>query len=313
MRLVTTHSSKNPLLVALESIGVEVQYIAWHEACEIDAWKGVDAFYGNFFDEVKKPLELFRLKHRLISAEVPYVFWNRDAPWNTGMTLKSRVAMQWIKPVDVYLAHSMQNFELFCGEAYYFPNAAQPEYYESANMHSLRDESSYIYDVSFFGSIGSARDANAKARRAFLAEIETRLRRKLPMVRFKVIDTSGQPMQISDQLALIRDTKINLNIGSMCDLPRDPSWGLPERVFGVPAAGGLLITDSRRSLEETFCDSICPSFAHIDECEALILNMLGDFPKQRMVAESVHREVLKRHTYKNRAQKFVEIVTGYAG
>lgn len=308
MKLCTNHTPNNPLLRALDEQAVEIEYMAWDRVKERRDWSGVSAFYGNLFDEIKSPLALLAVKRRLGQAGIPYVFWNRDAPWNTGMKITRRLALQWIKPVDIYLAHSMQNQEWFGGEAHYFPNAAQPEYYATTDMEALRVESTYAYDVSFFGSFENQRDQNARNRRAFLDALEHQLQQSAPGVRFKAVDTSRQGLSLSDQLALIRSAKINLNFGAMCDLPGHPSWGVPERVFGIPAAGGLVLSDARKHLEISFPASVVPVFDSPVSCAEKIIELLKSFERIRMLAEAQHHHVLEQHTYRHRAQQLLKIL-----
>ena len=311
MKLSTTHSRNNPLLRALGKCAVEVECLSWNEVCQRRDWSGISAFYGNLFDEIKTPLDLLKLKRRLGEAGVPYVFWNRDAPWNTGMKARSRLAMRWIKPVDIYLTHSMQNHDWFGGEAHYFPNAAQREYYETTDMGSLEIESTYSYDVSFFGSFENPRDRNARNRHDFLKAVQHQLHRKAPDIRFQAVDTSKHALSLSDQLALIRSTKINLNFGAMCDLPDNPSWGVPERVFGIPAAGGLVVSDTRRHIDVTYPSGMVPVFDTPESCAQLIMELLEDFQRIRALAEAQYQHVLERHTYWHRAQQILKILQDY--
>lgn len=307
--LYTTHAPHNPLVQALLALGIDVRHVSFGE--ELTDLPECLAFYGNLFDEIKKWHKLAALKRQLSKHGVPYVFWNRDAPWNTGMKLKNRLAMQWIKPVDIYLAHSMQMQEWFGGTGSFLPNAAQPLYYADTDLQALRDESTYQYDVSFFGSLGNAKDANARARQKFLVDLDCLLKAASPAIRFKVIDTAQNPLSLSEQLALIRTTKINLNFGAMCDLPNNPTWGLPERVFGIPAAGGLVLTDDRQSLAEIFPHTRCDSFTTPEECAQKINNALNDFSALRTRAEQMHHEVLGSHTYSHRAQAFIDLLQAY--
>lgn len=303
--ILTTHDDHNPLVAALREANIEVRRMAWRQPLpDLTACLG---FYGNLFDEIKDWFGLAKLKKLLRQHRVPYVFWNRDAPWNTGMKLKNRLAMQWLKPVDIYLAHSMQTQDWFGGEAHYFPNAAQPDYYRDTDLAVLRDESSYQYDVSFFGSFANAKDRNAREREKFLAALEGNLREVLPNVRFKAIDTSRQPFSLAEQLAFIRASKINISVGAMCDLPNNPSWGLPERVYGIPAAGGFLLTDRRATLMETFTAPPV-SFEGLDGCVLRVVEALGNFAELRQRAELVHSEIMLRHTYGHRAEKFLNVL-----
>lgn len=307
--LYTTHSSRNPLLQALVGQGVEVRHVTFGKAlADLPACLG---FYGNLFDEIKQWRRLAALKGQLRAHNVPYVFWNRDAPWNTGMKFKNRLVLQWLKPLDIYLAHSMQKQQWFGCNSHYFPNAAQPAYYEDTDLQALRNESTYKYDVSFFGSVGNAKDAAARARQQFLETLERLLKAAIPAIRFKVIDTAHQPLSLSEQLALIRTTKINLNYGAMCDLPGNPSWGLPERVFGIPAAGGYVLTDHRQSIAQTFPRIECDSFSTLEQCAQQIDIMLNDFATLRTQAEQLHQEVLATHTYSHRAQTLMMLLQNY--
>lgn len=307
--LYTTHAPHNPLLQALVAQGLEVRHVTFGEP--LSDLQGCLGFYGNLFDEIKHWRKLAALKQQLRAQGVPYVFWNRDAPWNTGIKLKSRLAMQWLKPVDIYLAHSLQTQEWFGGEAHYFPNAAQPAYYADTDLQALRDESAYQYDVSFFGSLGNIKDANARARQHFLQRLGQLLKATAPDIRFKVVDTAQKPLSLSVQLALIRTTKINLNFGAMCDLPNNPTWGLPERVFGIPAAGGFVLTDSRQAMAQTFPPGMCESFATAEACARQITAALADFAALRTHAEQLHHEVLGAHTYSHRAQTSIDLMQRY--
>ena len=307
--IYTTHASHNPLVQALVAQGIDVRHVSFGET--LADLKECLGFYGDLFDEIKNWRKLVALKQQLSAHRVPYVFWNRDAPWNTGMKLKNRLAMQWLKPVDIYLTHSMQTHQWFGGEAHYFPNAAQPAYYADTNLHALRDESAYQYDVSFFGSISNIKDANARARQQFLDKLERLLKADLPEIRFKVIDTAQHPLPLNDQLTLIRTTKINLNYGAMCDLPGNPSWGLPERVFGIPAAGGYLLTDDRQSIAQTFPLGLCNTFDSPETATQKISDALKDFAALRAQAELLNHQVLASHSYSHRAQTFMALLQNY--
>ena len=309
--LYTTHALHNPLLEALIAQGHEVRQVAF--GTTLTHLSRCMGFYGNLFDEIKHWRKLADLKHQLRAHGVPYIFWNRDAPWNTGMRLKNRLAMQWLKPVDIYLAHSMQTHQWFGGEAHDFPNATQAAYYVETDLQALRDESTYQYDVSFFGSVGNIKDNNARVRQQFLKTLEYLLNAAHPSIRFKVIDTAQRPLSLSNQLALIRSSKINLNYGAMCDLPGNRSWGLPERVFGIPAAGGYLLTDDRQSIPETFPAGLCDTFATPEECAHKIALALANFHMTRTRAEQLHRYVLSNHTYSHRAQTFINLLQSYRG
>ena len=305
--ILTTHDDHNPLLTALRADGVNVRSVRWDKLTPQDLM-GCSGFYGNLFDEIKRwPFFLAR-RQMLRQAHVPYVFWNRDAPWNVGIKRINHWLLKQIKPVDIYLAHSLQGATDFGGKAFDFPNAAQPAYYQSTNLNALNDEAAYQYDVSFYGSAALGKDRNSRERAEFLSALEDRLRTQNPAIRFKRVNTADQPMSIADQLAFIRTSKINLNLGAMCDLPGNPSWGLPERVFGIPAAGGFLMTEHRKNLSALFPEPTYGQFKNMDQAVANIGAALTDFSSMRQQANALYQTVMKHHTYEQRARGFMNII-----
>lgn len=307
--ILTTHADRNPLVSALRAEGVDVRSIQWDGA--LPNLAGCQAFYGNLFDEIKDWSGLVRVKRQLRESNVPYIFWNRDAPWNTGIKFRNTIALKLIKPVDIYLAHSLQDKELFGGESHYFPNAASPLYYRDTNLAALAVESTYEYDVSLFGSFGNRKDRNARLRKKFLDELSELLKLHRTDIRFLKIDASQQHLTFDQQMRLIRSSKINLNLGAMCDLPDNPSWGLPERVFGIPAAGGLVISDTRMHLTDSFSEEIVPVFNSPQTCANLIKCLLNDWDWQRRLAKEQHDVVIARHTYQHRVRTLLEYLQHY--
>lgn len=305
--ILTTHDDHNPLLQALRADGVDVRATTWATLAPQDL-AGCQAFYGNLFDEIKRWPSFIAKRQMLRQAAVPYVFWNRDAPWNVGIKGRNYWFLKQLKPVDIYLAHSLQGAEDFGGKAFDFPNAAQAAYYESTRLDTLNDESAYQYDVSFYGSAALGKDRNSRDRATFLAALKDRLCSENPQIRFKVVNTADEPMALADQLAFIRTSKINLNLGAMCDLPGNPSWGLPERVFGIPAAGGFLMTENRKNLHSLFPDNTYGQFQNLDEAVTNTLKILTDFRAMRHQANVLYQNVIYQHTYKRRAQTFCRIL-----
>lgn len=307
--ILTTYSERNPLLHGLRQEGVVVKQITLTlRAEDLD---GCIGYYGNLFDEIKDWPTLLHTRRLLRHARVPYVFWNRDAPWHVGMKWFNRMALQCIKPVDIYLAHSLQDQAWFGGTVHYFPNAAQPAYAQDNDIQALRDESGYLFDVSFFGSIAKGKACNVQRRKAFLDALQADLCQRLPSIRIGIIDASLQKLSVEDQLALIRRSKINLNVGAMCDLKNKDSWGLPERVFGVPAAGGLVLSDGRKHVADTFPENCLPVFDTPQACAALVDQLLSDWNALRDLAEWQHAEITKNHTYRLRARQLIGLLDDY--
>ena len=306
--LLTFHSPTNPLVAALRAAGREVVCVEdFRDAHE--RLQGCSAYYGNLFTELRFPAAFLRLRAALRRRGIPYVFWNRDAPWNVGMTRPRQWLLRMLKPVDLYLTHSMQRAEWFSrNEAVYFPNAARPEYCSHTDLPALRDPASYHHDVCFVGTLGNAKRRACRERLAFLGALQDRMKARAETLRLCIVDTVARQAGVDEQLALIRGSKINLNYGAMCDLPDNPSWGLPERAFGIPAAGGFLLTDWRRTIPETFAEGSCDFFRDAEDCANKIAHYLRRFDELRTRAESLHRQVLDQHTYGVRASRLLELL-----
>jgi len=306
--LLTFHSPTNPLVAALRAAGREVVCVEDFRAAR-ERLQGCSAYYGNLFTELKFPAAFLRLLAAMRGRGIPYVFWNRDAPWNVGMTRPRQWLLRMLKPVDLYLTHSAQSAQWFSrAKPVYFPNAARPEYYADTDLPALRDSASYQHDVCFVGTLGNAKRRACRERLAFLGALQDKLRAQGETPRVCIVDTVARQVGIDEQLALIRGSKINLNYGAMCDLPGNPSWGLPERAFGIPAAGGFLLTDWRRAIPETFAEGSCDFFRDAQDCANKIAHYLRRFDALRTRAEDLHRQVLDQHTYDVRARRLLELL-----
>lgn len=311
MKILTTNAPHCPLMQALEKQGCEVLRFANIDAVLEQNLEGFSAFMGNIFDDIKKPRMLLKLKKRLRHLGIPYVFWNRDAPWNCAMRWRRKFVLRLIQPVDIYLAHSLQGHRLFNRHAIYFPNAAQRSYSEGLDSEKLRDETQYEYDVSFIGAFGSAKSANNRKRAAFLNELEKQLIAEDPKIRLLWHDTHADAIPPDQQMNIIRKSKINLNLGAICDLPGEMSWGLPERVFGIPACGGFLLPENRKHLQDTFDQEQIDCFASVEACSRTTLHYLANFTLLREKAERLHHLVMENHTYENRALALMKIIGDY--
>jgi spore maturation protein CgeB len=172
----------------------------------------------------------------------------------------------------------------------------------------LRDTSGYRFDVSFVGTL-NPRFKQVRARVEFLTELGRRLEREGVIYRF--FDTSlGSNLAIADQVGIIQGSRINLNVGAVCDDPV-PSWGMPERCFGVAACGGFLLCDERKHATETFPANAWADFKDVDDCLSKIKFFLGRFDLARDKAEILHRDVMKNHTYAVRAQQLLGVVSAW--
>jgi spore maturation protein CgeB len=123
----------------------------------------------------------------------------------------------------------------------------------------------------------------------------------------------GDPLTISEQISLIQSSRINLSVHAGPDSryarrqwPRPRGWGLPERCYGVPGAGGFLLSDWRFHAADDFVPGLeWASFVDIDDCVRSIRYFMTHFDEARAIAEAAHRRVIAQHTYTDRARKLI--------
>src|SRR5688572_28297710 len=267
-------------------------------------------YMGNFFEEIKTPFAFARLRRALAREGTPYVWWNRDAPWNCAIKPWRKVLVRWARPADIHLAHSLQSVELFGEPVTYFPNAAETDRYNMAgsSLESLRNPAAYRYPVSFIGTV-NPNFRMVRERIEFLAALGARLEGE--GVKLHVCDTSiGSTLSLAEQVSIIQTSRINLNVGAVCD-KRVRSWGMPERCFGISSCGGFLLCDERKHGADTFPADTWTQFADAEEAVAQIKFYLAHFDATRDKAERLHRFVLEHHTYAARARQLLALVAAW--
>ena len=309
-RVVTVLDEHDPLLRELAAAGCPVTLAAMTEM-PVPGKRGDAYFYlGNGFEQIKTPFALARIRRMLATDHAPYVWWNRDAPWNCAIKPWRKLVVRAAKPADIHLAHSLQSADLFGEPVVYFPNAAQIDRYNlgGRSLESLRTVADYRFDVSFVGTL-NPEFKMVRARVEFLAELARRLGRE--RLNYRAFDTSiGSSLTVAEQVGIIQASRINLSVGAVCDKPTR-SWGITERCFGVAACGGFLLCDERKHAADTFPPDAWVDFSSIEECVARIKFFLRHFDIARDKAEKLHRNVTERHTYAVRAQQLLRLVTAW--
>jgi spore maturation protein CgeB len=280
-----------------EAIGHEVVENQW--APEGAALAGTALCVADFVDCARKIRRTLGLKARLARAKVPFIGLNRDAPFNRGVHPARLALMAWLKPIDVYASHSMQSAGRYSARTLYCPNAAREAVYrvEAAQLAAMRDPGWYRWDVSFLGNLDAVRYGEHARRVAFLKALETKLASLDIRVLFR--DSAGMPE--AEQLEVIRASRINLSTIAACDAGSEPSWGLPERCYGVPACGGFLLSDKRQHAVDDFADDERAEYGSQEDCVAKIRHYLARFDEARAIAERAHARVARDHGYRNRA------------
>jgi spore maturation protein CgeB len=102
-----------------------------------------------------------------------------------------------------------------------------------------------------------------------------------------------------------RGTRVNLNVTSA-----QMKTGVNQRVFDAPAAGGFLLTDSRRQMEELFGPDERCCYSGPEEARELALWHLGRPSARRRLAGAARRAVADRHLYRHRLQELARAVLG---
>lgn len=285
-----------------EAIGCEVVENQW--APEGALLEGAVLCVADFVDCARDAGKSAGLRRRLARVGVPLVALNRDAPFNRGVHWLRLAVLRRLKPFDAYATHSMQDAGRYARRALYCPNAARESVYRIAEdkLAALRDPASYRWDVSFLGNLDAARYREHARRLEFLRALAARLD-KLG-IRNSFRDSAG--MSTPEQIGIVQASRINLSAMAACDAGAETSWGLPERCYGVPAAGGFLLADRRRHAAQDFADDERAEYDGIDDCLQKIRYFLVHFDAARAIAERARARVARDHGYRNRAARLLE-------
>jgi len=288
-----------------ETIGCELVENIWQpDRSELE---GCTACIIDLYEAIRHPFRTLRLKFRLLRHGIPLLAIDRDAPWHRGVHQRKLWLFRALNPLDIYASHSLQNADKYAPVSLYLPSAAWTRIYNLAgrSLRDFRDPGAYRYDVCFIGNLDATRYREHRKRVAFLEELQSRLTALGINCHF-VDSTAIAP---AEQVALIQQSRINLNYGAACDSGSEKSWGLPERCYGIPACGGFLLSDSREHAKDDFAPGTeWASFDDMDDCVNKVRYYLSHFELTREIAEAAHQRVLRDHTYEIRARQILEVV-----
>lgn len=310
--LIINHSGfLPPMRRALEARGLLIDDDVWQPRAAL--LEKTIACYVWFYDCLRHPLRIWRLKRLLRHHGVPLVTWNRDAPhylnrkaWRLDWLDRSRL-------LDIYASHSLIDSRQFADQVLYLPNAADIDTYNLSGVTSevlarLRDPANYRYDVTFFGGMNGSRYKEDAERERFFNALGEKLTKHGVSFLFREADG----MSVAEQIDFIQTSRINLNFGARCEYRAPIASGLPERCYGIPACGGFLLCDKRTHARDDF--SIGENWAEFDgveDCVAQIEHWLAHFGQSRDLAERCHYHVMSRHTYRNRAATLHEALLAW--
>lgn len=301
--LLIAHGSMHPALRReLAARGLVLRESrSWQEADRTEPDRILGA-YTWFYAGLRQPLQIWGMRGWLRRHRIPLFVWNQDAPHYLNRADWRLDLLDRFRLYDIYASHSLADSRRFADTALYLPNAADTAHYtlNGMSLSSFRDESCYRYDVSFFGAMDGVRYKEMRARQEFLSALSVRLDRY--GIRYLFRESAG--MSIAEQLTLIHGSRINLNFGASCDYGAAVASGLPERCYGIPAAGGFLLCDRRTHARDDFTpNENWAEFDGLDDCVEKICFWLNHFQQARSLAERCYQHVLSQHTYKNRAAK----------
>jgi len=309
--LLIAHGSMHPALRReLAARGLFLRESrSWQEADLSEPGRLLGA-YTWFYEGLRHPLTIWGMQNWTRRHGIPLFTWNQDAPHYLNRASWRLDLLDHFRLYDIYASHSLVDSRRFADTVLYLPNAADTSRYtlNGLPLKLLRDASRYHYDVSFFGAMDGVRYKEMRVRQEFFAALGERLRQR--GIRYLFCESAG--MSINEQLALIHGSRINLNFGAACDYGSPTVSGLPERCYGIPAAGGFLLCDRRTHARDDFTpNENWAEFDGLEDCVEKICFWLDHFGQARALAERCHQHVVSQHTYKNRAAKLLDTLLSW--
>lgn len=296
------------LVPGLEARGLQVE--TFTNAALAQPGKVLGCFVG-FYEAMRHPYDVWRIRQACSRAGVPVVTWNRDAPHYLNRSAWRLDLLDRFRLFDIYASHTLiDTRRSFADATAYLPNAADVGRYNAgkdptALLRKLRNESSYRWDVSFLGGMNGTRYKEDKARQDFFAALAPRLDER--KIRYSFREAEGT--SVTEQVAFFHASKINLNFGARCEYLAPVASGLPERCYGIPACGSLLLCDKRTHAVDDFTPGEnWAEFDGLDDCVAQIECHLANFAVARDLAARCYAHVMARHTYAHRAATLHDVM-----
>lgn len=312
-RILVNHSGfYRPLRKALEDEGIRVDDCGWE--LPPDDGAPVLACVVWFYDCLRHPLKVWRLRRALRQRNIPLLAWNRDAPHYLNRKPWRLDLLDRFRLLDIYATHTLIDMRrAFADSVMYLPNAADIDTYNAgaapeATLAALREADGYAWDVSFFGGMNGQRYKEDMQRERFF----TALGERLQALGIRYCFREAEGMTTAEQVTFIRQSRINLNFGARCEYLAPVASGLPERCYGIPAVGGFLLCDRRTHARDDFTvGSNWAEFDGADDCVEQIRYWLTHFDLARGLAERCHHHVMQHHTYAVRARQLLHALRAW--
>jgi spore maturation protein CgeB len=305
MKLVINSRSGMPRLrETLESLGHEILEDTWDLSRLVNA--GVDGVFVEFSTIFNRKLRFVELAWGLQKAGIPVVTWNVDSPWHMNRSqLKINLLLS-SGLLSGYATHSLQNTSWIrkC-RVFYLPNAAWVEGYNLGkySLEQLLQKQDYRYDVSFLGNLNDRDYPEHRRRVEFLRKLEGFLKEQ----QLRTLFIDSQELSVEQQVDIIQESRINLSCMAAADAKGEPSWGLTERCYGVPACGAFLLMEHRDHIKDDFdLSSEIASYTDLQDCKTKILHYMEHDEERRQIMANAHHRVMGQHTYHDRAKVLVQ-------
>jgi len=305
MKLVINSRNGMPRLQkALESLGHEILTEVWDLSHLRNS--GIDGVLFEFSTIFNRKLRFIELAWGLQKAGIPVMTWNVDSPWHMNRSQLKINLLLASGLVSGYATHSLQNTAWIrkC-RVFYLPNAAWIDGYNLGrySLEQLLQKQDYRYDVSFLGNLDGRNYPEHRRRVEFLRQLEEFLKER--KLRTLFLDSAEVPVE--QQVSIIQESRINLSCMSAADATGEPSWGLTERCYGVPACGGFLLMEHRDHIKDDFdLSREIATYTDLQDCKTKILHYLEHDEERRQIMANAHHRVMRQHTYRDRAKALVQ-------
>lgn len=305
--ILVNENKATPLSDAFDALGVAIVRDQWEP--DDGLLQSIGACFVSFYDCLRRPVDIHRLRRRLNDRNIPLVAWNRDAPGYLNKPAYKLWLLERFQPLDIYFSHALPDTRRFAATQVLLHNAANLAAYNlnGRTLDELDDPAHYRWDVSFFGAIDSSRYKEYEARTRFFKQLSEALDKH--SISCRIIDTLRTPLSLSEQIELIQSSRISLNFGAGCEYGAAIGYGLPERCFGIPACGGFLLSDYRLHARDAFPgEQEWADFTSLNDAIEKIRFYLAHFDESRTIARNAHRRVIAEHTYADRARQAIRCI-----
>ena len=183
------------------------------------------------------------------------------------------------------------------------------EYFTAADQHIVLKNYPYMTEQFYYETAATSRLLANRERVTILNKLAEKYEVKFYT---KDEDTSQLstkvkilPSVIYDEISQIYyNSKININITLHCI-----ESGAPQRIFDVMAAGGFMLSNYQKELEELFVVGKEIVLYHdLQELEELVEYYLVHEEERKKIAERGQKKVLKYHDLHNRMIQIMELV-----